>query len=143
MTVTAKPGGTDPRIDAAAQNDHGHVPEPSDAGNSDSWAEARNGAAFWQGAVAPIAALLPPGVTPTRLRQMPVTNRRAYVSAVRGEASPRTAIKAFCSECCGYDRTAVATCPASACPLWRYRPWQSDATEAETDAALASEEPTP
>jgi hypothetical protein len=81
--------------------------------------------AFWHGPLAPIEALLPPGVTPTRLRQMPVKLRRSYVRAIRGEASPSQAIKAQCSECMGYDRLAVAECTAPACPLWRYRPWQS------------------
>ena len=88
-------------------------------------AEAASQRAFWQGSLAPIEALLPPGVNPTRLRQMPASLRRSYVRAIRGEASPKEAIKAQCSECMGYDRDAVATCTAPACPLWRYRPWQS------------------
>ena len=125
MTSTSKTARTEASIDAATDPEAAHAPEAADAGNSASRAEARNGATFWQGAVAPIEALLPPGVPPTRLRQMPVSTRRGYVRAVRGAASPRDAIKAFCGECCGYDRDAVATCPAIGCPLWRYRPWQS------------------
>jgi hypothetical protein len=49
-------------------------------------------------------------VTPTRLRQMPVDSARVRPSCARG--GTEEAIKAFCSECVGYDREAVATCPA-------------------------------
>lgn len=96
-------------------------------------AEAASQRAFWQGPLGPIEALLPAGVNPARLRQMPVKLRRSYVRAVRGEASAREAIKAQCSECMGYDRDAVATCPAIACPLWRYRPWQRRRTGGDED----------
>lgn len=57
-------------------------------------------------------------------RRVPARFVPNYLAAVDGTASARQAIKAFCAECCGYDREAVATCPAQACPLWRYRPWR-------------------
>ena len=57
-----------------------------------------------------------------RLSDMPVSARLGYIRAASGVASPRQAIKAFCYECCGYDRHAVTTCPARVCPLWPYRP---------------------
>lgn len=57
-------------------------------------------------------------------RQPPSSFLGTYERALEGSASPRNAIKAFCAECCGYDREAVRTCPATACPLWRYRPWR-------------------
>jgi hypothetical protein len=125
MTVPAKPARNDPGIDAAPAEGSPPTPEAPDAGKTSALAEAVDGRAFWYGPVAPLEALLPPGVNPTRLRQMPVKFRGAYVRAVRGEASPLQAIKSQCSECMGYDRLAVAECPAPACPLWRYRPWQS------------------
>lgn len=40
--------------------------------------------------------------------------------AVEGRATPAGAIKAFCYECCGYDRQLARTCPTRACPLWPY-----------------------
>jgi hypothetical protein len=58
-----------------------------------------------------------------RLEAMPVSHRRTYRRALEGR-SLRAAIDALCAECCGYDRDAVRTCAAVACPLWRVRPWQ-------------------
>ena len=58
-----------------------------------------------------------------RLAQMPRSFRRTYRKATRGEASPRMAIKAFCMECCGWQRKEVARCSGWACPLWTYRPF--------------------
>jgi len=57
-------------------------------------------------------------------RGVPELQSAAYLRAVDGTASARRAIAAFCHECCGYDREAVATCPARACPLWQYRPYR-------------------
>lgn len=144
------------------------TPAPPDAGNSDrrsGYAHDRQGSgalpspqrladpamrvasersrAFWQGPLPPITALLPPGVDPKRLRQMPPALRRPYVRAVRGEASLREAVRAFCAECCGYDRDAVRTCPAVACQLHPYRPWQRTRKGRSTKRnAPATEAPT-
>ena len=46
--------------------------------------------------------------------------RRVY----EGKASPRQAIKAKCLECCWLDEAAIRECTATACPLWRFRPYQ-------------------
>lgn len=35
--------------------------------------------------------------------------------------SPLSAIKAFCLECCGYERNEVKKCTAPYCPLWEFR----------------------
>jgi len=58
-----------------------------------------------------------------RASQIPVTQLRAYVQAVKGR-SPTAGIKAFCSECVGWDRAEVRRCTSLACPLWAYRPFQ-------------------
>jgi len=50
--------------------------------------------------------------------------RRIYAST----ASPREAIKAKCLECCWMDVTGIRNCTASACPLWRFRPYQKMAS---------------
>jgi hypothetical protein len=52
--------------------------------------------------------------------------RPVLAKAYSGQASPRTAIKAFCLECVGYDRKAITDCTAPACPLWLYRPYQNE-----------------
>lgn len=58
-----------------------------------------------------------------RARQMPRSFRTTYLKATRGKASPRVAIRAFCSECVGWNRQEVKRCTATACPLWTYRPF--------------------
>jgi len=59
-----------------------------------------------------------------RLKEMPVSHRLGYLRAVRGKAAPRAAIRAFCLECVGWDRHEVGMCTATACPLYKYRPYQ-------------------
>jgi hypothetical protein len=58
-----------------------------------------------------------------RLSQMPKTGRSTYLRAVGGR-SPKSAIKAFCLECVGWQRAEVARCTDLACPLWAYRPFR-------------------
>lgn len=70
-----------------------------------------------------------------RLTAIPRTMRSVYDKAVGGH-SRSAAIKAFCQECCGYNRAAIRDCTALACPLWPYRPYQ---TEEESDDAVAAE----
>lgn len=62
-----------------------------------------------------------------RLAAMPSSLRPLFARAYSNGCSPRAAIKAFCIECQGYERAAVTTCTAFACPLWRYRPFQKPA----------------
>jgi hypothetical protein len=57
---------------------------------------------------------------------MPKSCRAAYLKATCGKASPRMAIKAFCLECCGWQRKEVRLCTGLACPLWAYRPFAED-----------------
>ena len=59
-----------------------------------------------------------------RLEACPPSCKRLLASCWSKNASPRQAIKAFCTECVGYDRAAVAACTAYECPLWQYRPYQ-------------------
>lgn len=59
-----------------------------------------------------------------RLATMPESCQGPFKRSYARKASPRTAIKAFCLECVGFDRVAVAECAAYACPLWNYRPFQ-------------------
>jgi len=54
---------------------------------------------------------------------MPKACRSTYLRAVGGRW-PKSAIKAFCLECVGWQRAEVARCTALACPLWAYRPFR-------------------
>jgi hypothetical protein len=56
---------------------------------------------------------------------IPLTQQPNYVRCYDGTASLRQRIRAFCLECCGYDREAVTSCAARGCPLWAARPYQA------------------
>lgn len=73
-----------------------------------------------------------------RLVGMPESYCGVYRRAMNGK-SLRAAVEALCAECCGYDREAIRTCPATACPLWCVRPWQLKRT-GEVAARLIREE---
>lgn len=60
---------------------------------------------------------------------MPQSYRKMYMDAVRGEASPRAAIKINCLECMGFDRGEVKACESDHCPLFQYRPYQEKSDE--------------
>jgi hypothetical protein len=62
-----------------------------------------------------------------RALQMPQSRRGIYLRSAAGTAPPRTAIKAFCLECMGWQREEVRLCTATACPLWLYRPYRGQA----------------
>jgi hypothetical protein len=62
-----------------------------------------------------------------RAAKVPPMRRPLYLRAVRGQASPRSAIKAMCCECMGWEEVAEAVrgCTSPACPLYAYRPFQA------------------
>lgn len=43
------------------------------------------------------------------------------------QASPRSAIKAMCQQCLGYEdvQKGIRDCTAKACPIYAYRPYQA------------------
>ena len=53
--------------------------------------------------------------------RMPESFRGAYRKSATSKAF---AIKAFCSECTGYDRAAVRDCSDTGCPLYNHRPFK-------------------
>ena len=59
-----------------------------------------------------------------RIETAPESFRKLLTQAMSGKCSPRTAIKAQCAECNGFDRQAISECTAFACPLWSFRPYQ-------------------
>jgi hypothetical protein len=58
------------------------------------------------------------------ISEAPESAKGSLTRAFSGEASPRTAIKAMCLTCVGYDRNSIKNCTGYACPLWQYRPFQ-------------------
>lgn len=60
-----------------------------------------------------------------RIATAPESFRKLLTQSWAGKCSPRAAIKAFCGECQGFDRSAITNCTAYACPLWMFRPYQT------------------
>ncbi len=58
------------------------------------------------------------------LRTVPDKSRGVVERALAGTASPRSAIKAHCLTCSGFDRAEVAACTVWRCALHPYRPFQ-------------------
>ena len=73
-----------------------------------------------------------------RRAQMPSSQRGIYDRATGGK-SKAMAIKAFCYECMGYDRSEVLSCSDPACPLWMYRPGRSVSGKAQDGPLCAVE----
>jgi hypothetical protein len=59
-------------------------------------------------------------------RDIPISMRATYDKAMTGK-SRTAAVRAFCQECCGYERFQVSLCTDTGCPLYRYRPYRSAA----------------
>jgi hypothetical protein len=56
-----------------------------------------------------------------RLADIPKVYRKIYEKAVAGN-SKAAAIKAFCLECCMWQKNEIINCTSLACPLFAYRP---------------------
>lgn len=63
---------------------------------------------------------------PSPGRDVPVLYRGIAADAARSRAA---AVKLFCLECVGFVRRDVANCTASACALYRWRPYQGGAED--------------
>lgn len=57
-------------------------------------------------------------------RELPQSMQKTYDKAMTGRSRP-AGVKAFCCECCGYDRSEVSLCTDHTCPLYPYRPFRS------------------
>jgi hypothetical protein len=60
-----------------------------------------------------------------QVRNEAPSKESVFIRAYSGK-SPGAGIKAHCLECVGCDTKAVRECTSSACPLWPYRPYQSN-----------------
>ena len=60
-----------------------------------------------------------------RLSEAPILYQPVVKRAYSGN-SRTAAIKAFCLQCVGYVRKDVTCCAAQGCPLWLYRPYQTE-----------------
>jgi len=77
-----------------------------------------------------------------RLAEMPPKYRGIYKRAMTGK-SRKAALRAFCLECCGWQRVEVARCTAPACPLFPYRRAAGAADVPVTGSLAASGERSP
>lgn len=62
------------------------------------------------------------------LETIPKNCQGLYERVMKGEASPRQAIKANCQYCVGYELAVerIRNCGISKCPSWPYRPYQTE-----------------
>lgn len=67
----------------------------------------------------------------TYLGAVPSKIRSLFAKAYAGIASPRQAIQTKCLQCSHADRAEISHCPVQTCPLWAYRPYQSNCAEGE------------
>ena len=60
---------------------------------------------------------------------VPSTKRAGFEMAASGQGSPRSAIKAKCNSCVGYEDSTsrIRDCSCHGCPLWAFRPYQESA----------------
>lgn len=72
------------------------------------------------------------------LANTPQASQNTLARAFSGTASPRTAIKAQCLQCVGFDRDSVKNCTGWSCPLWAYRPFQDTQGERPSDKEKAA-----
>ena len=70
-------------------------------------------------------------VVKMRVSEAPTSCQNTLTRAFSGAASPRTAIKAMCLACTGYERAEITFCTGYSCPLWMYRPFQKGEDEKE------------
>lgn len=61
-----------------------------------------------------------------RIAEAPESVKKTLTRAFSGAASPRTAIKAMCLACTGFERAEITNCSGYSCPLWKYRPFQTE-----------------
>ncbi len=66
--------------------------------------------------------------------------RTIMQKAYNGTAAPRSASKAQCLACVGYERLMVTRCTGFSCPLWAYRPYhiRKDGYDADNARPAAS-----
>jgi len=65
-------------------------------------------------------------VVDKRIAEAGTLYRQTMAKAYAGACSPRSAIKAQCLICVGYDREAITHCTGYSCPLYMFRPYQND-----------------
>ena len=58
---------------------------------------------------------------------VPKRYRAHYLRSIRGEVSPRMAIKLNCLMCVGWDKEEAKLCTAPTCPLYQMRPGTTSA----------------
>ena len=60
---------------------------------------------------------------------VPESLKATFSRAFEGD-SRAAAIKAFCAACTGFNREQVRNCTAKACPLYPYRPYVQEDSDA-------------
>jgi len=53
---------------------------------------------------------------------------KAHYDKAMAKKGRSHAVKSFCLECMGWQRTEIKSCTSPQCPLFRYRPYQTRST---------------
>jgi hypothetical protein len=69
---------------------------------------------------------------------IPRIHRKTYDKAMQGK-SLKSAIKAFCLECCCWQKEEVRLCTSFACPLFLYRPYKENSKHASQGLSFDTE----
>lgn len=72
---------------------------------------------------------------------IPESMQKTYAKAMTGK-SRGAAVKAFCQQCCGYERKEVTLCTDKECPLYPYRPYRSSTAIKQAKEQDAAEKAT-
>ncbi len=78
-------------------------------------------------------------VVQERIKTVPSAWRKAYRLAISGK-SRTAALKVFCGACVGWVRKEVRLCSSPDCPLFPYRPFQSEDEAADETAEVTVSE---
>ena len=74
-----------------------------------------------------------------RAYDTPTKYKSRYEKAIKGELSPRQAIKVFCFQCMGWNSAEANRCNTYNCPLWQYSPAATISINAPESGQTAAE----
>ena len=58
------------------------------------------------------------------IKRLAPSRSRVFLRAWAGIGTKREAVRAKCLDCSNLVVEEIRKCPATGCPLWRYRPYQ-------------------
>lgn len=106
---------------------------------TDKMAKARAARKAGKGARRKFKRDIPPEAYSTRLKTMPERYKPLYFTVISSAGSPKSAIKAFCLECVGWNPDEVRNCQGYACPLYMHRPYKLESEIRDWSRSVSKE----